>query len=38
VLCQAIVYFTDAATKLGATEQQTNELYPYALALHRQIT
>jgi hypothetical protein len=38
VLCQAIVYFTDAATRLGATDQQANELYPYALALHRQIT
>jgi hypothetical protein len=38
VLCQAIVYFTDAAARLGATEQQSNELYPYALALYRQIT
>jgi hypothetical protein len=38
VLCQTIVYFTDAATRLGATDQQANELYPYALALHRQIT
>jgi hypothetical protein len=38
VLCQAIVYFTDAAMRLGATEQQANELYPYALALHTQIT
>ncbi len=38
VLCQAIVYFTEAATRLGATEQQANELYPYALALHRQTT
>lgn len=38
VLCQTIVYFTEAATRLGASEQQANELYPYALALHRQIT
>lgn len=38
VLCQAIVYFTEAATRLGATEQQANELYPYALALYSQIT
>jgi hypothetical protein len=38
VLCQTIVYFTDAATRLGATDMQANELYPYALALHRQIT
>jgi hypothetical protein len=38
VECQAIVYFTDAATKLGASDDQANELYPYALALHlRQI-
>ena len=28
VLCQAIVYFTEAATRLGATEAQANELYP----------
>jgi hypothetical protein len=38
VLCQTIVYFTDAAIRLGATEHEANELYPYALALHRQIT
>jgi hypothetical protein len=38
VLCQAIVYFTEAAARLGATDRQANELYPYALALHRQIT
>jgi hypothetical protein len=38
VLCQAIVYFTDAAMQLGATDQEANELYPYALALHMQIT
>ncbi len=37
VLCQTIVYFTDAM-RLGATEQQANELYPYALALYRQVT
>jgi hypothetical protein len=38
VLCQALVYFTEAATRLGATEQQAHELYPYALALHWQTT
>jgi hypothetical protein len=38
VLCQTIVYFTDAAVRLGATQQQANELYPYALALHHQTT
>jgi hypothetical protein len=36
VECQAIVYFTEAATKLGASDEQANELYPYALALHLQ--
>lgn len=34
VACQAIVYFRDAAMRLGATEAQAEELYPYALALH----
>lgn len=34
VACQAIVYFRDAATRLGASEEQAEELYPYALALH----
>ncbi len=34
VECQAIVYFTEAATKLGASDEQAQELYPYALALH----
>jgi hypothetical protein len=38
VLCQAIVYFTEAAARLGAIEQLANELYPYALALHRETT
>jgi hypothetical protein len=32
--CQTIVYFTDAATSLGASEAQAWELYPYALALY----
>jgi hypothetical protein len=32
--CQTIVYFTDAAARLGATETQARELYPYALALY----
>jgi hypothetical protein len=34
VECQAIVYFRDAAMRLGATEAEAEELYPYALALH----
>jgi len=32
--CQAIVYFTEAAQKLGASEAEANNLYPYALAGH----
>jgi hypothetical protein len=34
VACQAIVYFRDAAMRLGASEALAEELYPYALALH----
>lgn len=34
VACQAIVYFKDASMRLGASEAQAEELYPYALALH----
>jgi hypothetical protein len=34
VECQAIVYFKDAAQRLGATPAQAHDLYPYALALH----
>jgi hypothetical protein len=34
VECQAIVYFTEAAQKLGASEAEANNLYPYALAWH----
>jgi hypothetical protein len=34
VECQAIVYFKDAAQRLGATAAQADDLYPYALALH----
>jgi hypothetical protein len=34
VECQAIVYFRDAAMRLGASEAQAEELYPYAFALH----
>ncbi len=34
VECQAIVYFKDAAQRLGATAEQAEQLYPYALALH----
>jgi hypothetical protein len=33
--CQTIVYFTDAAGRLGASEDQARELYPYALALYQ---
>jgi hypothetical protein len=34
VECQAIVYFKDAAERLGATPAHAENLYPYALALH----
>jgi hypothetical protein len=34
VECQAIVYFKDAAQRLGATAAEAENLYPYALALH----
>jgi hypothetical protein len=34
VSCQTIVYFTDAAGRLGASEAQAQQLYPYALALY----
>jgi hypothetical protein len=34
VECQAIVYFTEAAQRLGASEAEANNLYPYALAWH----
>ena len=34
VECQAIVYFKDAAGRLGASAAQAENLYPYALALH----
>jgi len=34
VECQAIVYFTEAAQKLRASEAEANNLYPYALAWH----
>jgi hypothetical protein len=34
VECQAIVYFKDAAERLGATAAEAENLYPYALALH----
>jgi hypothetical protein len=38
VECQAIVYFTEAARRLGASEAEANNLYPYALAWHRRQT
>jgi hypothetical protein len=34
VECQAMVYFTEAAQKLGASNSEANDLYPYALAWH----
>ena len=34
VECQALVYFKDAAQRLGASAEQAENLYPYALALH----
>jgi hypothetical protein len=34
VECQAMVYFTEAAQKLGASETEANMLYVYALAWH----
>ena len=33
VACQAIVRFADSAARLGASEAEAKELYPYALAL-----
>jgi hypothetical protein len=33
VECQALVYFKDAAQRLGATTAQAADMYPYALAL-----
>jgi hypothetical protein len=35
VECQAMVYFTEAARRLGASEAEANNLYPHALAWHR---
>jgi hypothetical protein len=32
--CQTIVYFTDAAERLGGSESQANLLYPYALTFY----
>ena len=34
VECQALANFRDAARRLGATAEQAESLYPYALALH----
>lgn len=34
VECQAIVHFKDAAHRLGASEAEAENLYPYALAFH----
>ena len=34
VECQALVFFREAAERLGATGAQADDLYPYALALH----
>jgi hypothetical protein len=35
VECQAMVYFKEAAQRLGATAEHADSLYAYALALHR---
>ena len=32
--CQALANFRDATQRLGATAEQVEDLYPYALALH----
>jgi hypothetical protein len=34
VECQAMVFFRDAAARLGATETEAYDLYAYAIALH----
>jgi hypothetical protein len=34
VECQAMVYFQDAAVRLGASKEHAYELYSYALAMH----
>jgi hypothetical protein len=34
VECQALVYFREAAVRLGATPEQAHALYAYALALN----
>jgi hypothetical protein len=34
VECQAMVYFREAAVRLGATESDAYDLYAYAIALH----
>jgi hypothetical protein len=34
VECQAMVYFREAAVRLGATEEEAYDLYAYAIALH----
>jgi hypothetical protein len=34
VECQALVYFREAAVRLGATPSHAHELYAYALGLH----
>ena len=35
VECQALIYFREAATRLGASAVQAYALYAYAIALHR---
>ncbi|MGH3079267.1 MAG: hypothetical protein ACRDPZ_13935 [Gaiellaceae bacterium] len=34
VACQAIFHFREGAMRLGASQAQAEELYPYALAFH----
>lgn len=37
VECQAMTYFTEAAMRLGASAEQAQLLYPYALAFHERL-
>ena len=34
VVCQGMVYFREAAVRLGASVEHANDLYAYAIALH----
>lgn len=37
VECQAMTYFAEAAARLGATDDEAQLLYPYALAFHERL-